>query len=84
MKSITVVTPTYNRKKTLVNCFESLKNQSRDDFIWHIVDDGSTDGTEQLVREWQKTYKWIYYTKKMNGGKASALNLSSGTSHLAA
>lgn len=51
---ITVITPTYNREHTLERVYQSLKNQSFQDFKWLIMDDGSTDETKQLVEEFQK------------------------------
>lgn len=74
---VTVVTPTYNRGYILINCYESLKRQTCKSFIWMVVDDGSTDGTEKLVKKWidEKEID-IFYYKKNNGGKASALNLA--------
>ena len=69
-KIITVFTPTYNRAYCLGNCYASLKRQSCMDFVWLIVDDGSTDGTEQLVRQWQQQERdfEIRYVYKENGG----------------
>jgi glycosyltransferase involved in cell wall biosynthesis len=49
----TVFTPTFNRAHTLHRCYDSLCAQTCRDFEWLIVDDGSTDGTANLVREWQ-------------------------------
>ena len=54
MKLITIFTPTFNRKEQLKVLYASLCNQTNKDFIWLIVDDGSTDNTEELVSEWQK------------------------------
>lgn len=48
MKSLTVFTPTYNRKHTLPRTYESLCGQTSLDFDWLVIDDGSSDGT----REW--------------------------------
>lgn len=48
MKTLTVFTPTYNRKHTIVRTYESLCRQSCVDFDWLIVDDGSFDG----IRVW--------------------------------
>lgn len=50
---ITVITPTYNRAHTLQRVYESLKNQTFKDFKWIIMDDGSTDNSEDLVKEFQ-------------------------------
>lgn len=49
MKTLTVFTPTYNRKHTIVRTYESLYRQSDDDFHWLIIDDGSSDGTREWV-----------------------------------
>lgn len=47
----TVFTPTYNRADTLHRPYESLLNQTFDDFEWVIVDDYSTDGTPEFVED---------------------------------
>ena len=49
MKTLTVFTPTYNRKHTIVRTYESLCRQSCADFDWLIIDDGSSDGTREWV-----------------------------------
>ena len=49
MKKLTVFTPTFNRKHTIVRTYESLCNQTSSDFEWLIIDDGSTDGTQEWV-----------------------------------
>ena len=48
-KTLTVFTPTYNRRHTLCRTYESLCSQTSDDFNWLIIDDGSNDGTRQWV-----------------------------------
>ena len=73
---ITVFTPTYNRAKTLPRLFESLEKQTFKDFEWLIVDDGSTDNTEELVAALmarQNAFN-IVYKKTENGGKHRAIN----------
>ena len=49
MKTLTVFTPSYNRKHTIVRTYESLCRQSSTDFDWLIIDDGSVDGTKEWV-----------------------------------
>ena len=49
MKTLTVFTPTYNRKHTITRTYESLCHQTSGDFEWLIIDDGSTDGTREWV-----------------------------------
>jgi glycosyltransferase involved in cell wall biosynthesis len=72
----TVLTPTYNRIHLLPRLYGSLLAQTSKNFEWLIVDDGSTDSTEQVVQSWIKENKlMIKYMKKENGGKHTALNL---------
>lgn len=77
MSTLTIFTPTYNRVKFLPKCYESLLGQTSRDFIWQIVDDGSTDGTEALIQAYIAEGKLaIDYCWQENGGKASAINRS--------
>lgn len=75
-KLITFFTPTYNRADILHRCYESLQKQSCFDFDWIIIDDGSTDNTSEVVREWVKneTRFKISYIKKKNEGMYSGYN----------
>ena len=71
----TVFTPTYNRASLLSKLYESLVVQTEKDFEWVIVDDGSSDNTEEVVIEFieQDKFKIIYFKQK-NGGKHRAIN----------
>lgn len=73
---ITIMTPTYNRAYILKEAYDSLRKQSSFDFEWIIVDDGSTDETEEIVRVWVEEEKnfSIVYEKQKNGGKHRAVN----------
>lgn len=73
---ITVFTPTYNRGYIIRNLYESLKNQTFEDFEWVVIDDGSTDNTEVLFLEiLEKDNSFpIIYRKVENGGKHRAIN----------
>jgi len=74
-KRITVFTPTYNRAYILNRLYESLKKQSSKSFLWLIIDDGSTDNTEELVNAWiRENIIEIRYYKQENGGKQRAHN----------
>ncbi len=75
MKSITVFTPTFNRAYCLHQVYESLLRQTSKDFIWLIIDDGSTDNTRQLVQQWIDDNKiQIQYHFKPNGGMHTGHN----------
>jgi len=72
---VTIITPTFNRAKYLVYLHESLEKQTNQNFSWVIVDDGSTDNTENLVEQLiNKGSINITYLKQVNGGKHRALN----------
>ena len=73
---MTILTPTYNRAYILPNAFESLCKQTDNDFEWIVVDDGSTDDTETVVRTWltQELPFTLRYFKQENGGKHRAVN----------
>lgn len=75
---LTVFTPTYNRAHTLPRTYESLCRQNCKNFIWLIVDDGSTDDTAELVRGWQSRDNGfeIQYIFKENGGMHTAHNVA--------
>lgn len=76
MKRLTIFTPTYNRAQLLVRLYKSLKNQTNHDFLWMVVDDGSTDNTRELVNNWIENEKSfdINYIYKKNGGLHTGYN----------
>lgn len=75
MKLLTIFTPTYNRAYILPELYHSLCKEPSDSFIWLIVDDGSTDNTQELVENWQReNLIEIVYFKQENGGKMRAHN----------
>ncbi len=67
---ISIITPTYNRASKLSNAFNSLKNQTFKDFEWIIIDDGSTDNTNQVVSDFMENCSFeIKYIKIPHNGK---------------
>lgn len=52
MTTLTIFTPTFNRAYCLPRLYESLVRQTSGDFAWLIIDDGSADGTRELVHGW--------------------------------
>lgn len=73
---ITVLTPTFNRGGGLQSLWDSLQKQTVKDFEWLVVDDGSTDGTKNLITQLQEKSDFpIRYIYKSNGGKHTALNV---------
>ena len=75
MPTLTIFTPTYNRAYCLHLGYEALCRQTCKDFLWLIIDDGSTDNTRQLVEGWIKEAKVdIIYHYQENQGMHGAHN----------
>lgn len=76
MPLISVFTPTYNRAEKIHRVFNSLKNQTLQDFEWIIVDDGSTDHSKDIIDQFigeEPGFPIIYFAQP-NGGKHIAIN----------
>ena len=74
-KTLTIFTPAYNRAHTINRTYQSLIRQTCKDFLWLIVDDGSTDGTKKLVEGWIRENKIpISYIYQENQGMHGAHN----------
>lgn len=72
---ITIMTPTYNRAYILPRLFQSLCDQTLKDFVWLVIDDGSTDSTKELIEEFKKLAPFeIKYIYQENQGKHIAIN----------
>lgn len=78
MATLTVFTPAYNRAHTLARTYASLLRQDCKDFVWLIVDDGSSDNTAEQVQSWQQKDNGfeIRYLYKENGGMHTAHNMA--------
>jgi glycosyltransferase involved in cell wall biosynthesis len=61
---VSIIIPTYNREKLLNETLESIKKQTYHHWECIIVDDGSTDDTEQIVSEFSKSHPSIQYFKR--------------------
>ena len=76
-KEITVFTPAYNRGYIIGNVYKSLLCQTYKNFEWLVIDDGSSDNTEDIVNTFILENKIdITYIKKENGGKHTAWNMT--------
>lgn len=77
MKTLTILTTTYNREKLLKRLYQSLCVQTNKNFEWLIVDDGSVDNTKKEVSDFEKENKVnIKYMYQENKGKHKAVNLA--------
>lgn len=81
MKKVSVIVPVYNVEKYLRKCLNSLVNQTLKDFEIIIVNDGSTDGSQEIIEEFQAKYpERIKSFLKENGGLSDARNF--GLAHV--
>lgn len=72
---LTIFTPTFNRAHLLPRLYAALLRQTSPDFVWLVIDDGSSDGTRELVAGWIAEGRIaIRYQFKENGGMHTAHN----------
>lgn len=74
MPKISVIVPVYNVEKYIKKCLDSLVNQILHDIEIIVVDDGSTDSSAEIIKEYVDMYKNVKYYKKENGGLSDARN----------
>lgn len=74
MIKFSVIIITYNRAKILSRALQSLLTQTEKDWEAWIIDDGSTDHTEEIVQPFIKANTRIHYFKQENKGEAGARN----------
>ena len=75
MVKYSIIVPVYNVEKYLSECLDSLVNQNYDNYEIIIVDEGSTDGSSDIVLKYKNEYpNLIKNYKKDNGGLSSARN----------
>lgn len=75
---VTVITPCYNGEKYVPILIESLLRQTYDKIEFVFIDDGSTDNTETIVKQYEKKLNnkgiVLKYVKQKNAGQAAAVN----------
>ena len=74
-KLISIITPVYNVEKFIVETIESVLNQSHSNWELILVDDGSTDSSTEICKQYASKDERVKYFHKQNGGQASARNL---------
>lgn len=72
MTDISIIVPAYNAEKYIEKCLKSLINQTKEELEFIIVNDGSTDSTEDLVKKYKD--KRIRYFKNKNQGIGKTRN----------
>ena len=70
-----IIVPVYNSEKYLKLCIESILNQRNTDFELLLINDGSKDGSINIINEYVKNDKRVILINKENGGASSARNM---------
>jgi len=79
MEKITIITPTYNDCESIIETLDSVRLQSYDNWEHIIMDDGSTDNTEKVIKDYIKKYNLktkTKYMKQTNQDQLNAINNS--------
>ncbi|MFZ2038541.1 MAG: glycosyltransferase family 2 protein [Minisyncoccia bacterium] len=71
---VTIIIPTYNAEKYIAETIDSILNQTHKNIEIIVVDDGSTDNTKEIIKDYIENKKIIYF-RKNNGGPATARNI---------
>lgn len=75
MPKVSIIVPIYQVEKYLIKCLESLVNQTLKEIEIILVNDGSTDNSSEIAKEFQMQYpEKIIYLEKENGGLSDARN----------
>lgn len=77
MKTLGIITTTYNRDYCINQVYDSLKTQNCKDFMWLVIDDGSNDNTKNLINSFiEEGLVEIEYFWQPNKGMHGARNLA--------
>ncbi len=76
MSLVSVIIPVYNAEKYIRKCLESVICQSHDSFEIIVVDDGSTDSTNVILKNYVREYNYIKLIEIENHGQGYARNLA--------
>lgn len=75
LPSISIIIPVYNVEKYLVECLESILNQTYPHFEAILVNDGSTDTSPEIAQAYVNKDQRFVLLNKENGGQSSARNM---------
>lgn len=73
---LSVIVPTYNTEQYLRRCLDSIVNQTFTPYEVVVINDGSTDSTEEILREFKESYSFFNYVNVPNGGPGKARNFA--------
>ena len=71
-KDVSIIIPIYNASKYLKRCLDSVINQTKTELEIILINDGSTDNSEEIIKEYKD--KRIRYFKNKNQGIGKTRN----------
>ncbi len=73
-QKVSIIVPCYNQQKFLDECLHSVSVQTYENWECIIIDDGSTDNSQNIAEKWVEKDSRFFYHYKKNGGLSSARN----------
>ena len=72
---VSIITPCFNSKKTIARTFDALMRQSYQNMEYIVIDGGSTDGTLDVISEYEKKFPFPFrYVSEPDEGIYDAMN----------
>lgn len=78
---ISIIIPVYNVKPYLNRCILSIVHQTYNNLEIILIDDGSTDGSGEICKQWEKRDKRIRCIHQENAGISAARNTGINVAH---
>ena len=75
MPKVSIIVPTYNVEQYLVECMESITHQTLEDIEVIVINDGSTDGSLEILKRYAAKDSRITIVDKENGGYGIGMNI---------
>jgi glycosyltransferase involved in cell wall biosynthesis len=77
-KQFSIIIPAYNAEKFIERCLDSVTNQSYDDYEIIIINDGSTDGTDAIVKNYIQNHSNILFKYEIQKNQGAAIARGQG------
>lgn len=72
---VSIITPCFNSEKTIARTFEAMIRQTYQKIEYIVIDGGSTDGTLEIIREYEKNFPFLFrYVSEPDKGIYDAMN----------
>ena len=72
---VSIITPCFNSEKTIARTFEAMIRQTYQKIEYIVIDGGSTDGTLEIIREYEKKFPFLFrYVSEPDKGIYDAMN----------